>query len=337
MRELLFEKITGGSIFKELSLFLKNNKRLGIENFFNYRLLKKWASKNKNLKREKPKKIEKIIFFGKDLKGTLPVNGFQPAKILRERNIDVEVCFGKLPKQIDNCLIIFVKYFPYKEVIKAIKSRCILAYNILDDVKPGLLENERKFCDGIIFPNKRMKKDFKDYFPNKTKKIVMYHHWDPRWEKIKKKTQVKKFTLVYVGSNPEKNAIFSNAIPRISFLPKFSDQLKTKGLFNFHYSMRKENSVQFLYKPSTKVSTAAAAGANIITSREPSAVELLGEDYPYYAECNLNSIKKTIDFAKKTLGGKVWINALRTMEKVKKKTNIEKTVEGYIELMNHKY
>ena len=69
--------------------------------------------------------------------------------------------------------------------------------------------------------------------------------------------------------------------------------------------MRKEGSHNFLYKPATKVATAAAMRANIITSKEPSAVELLGEDYPYLADSNFSSVKKALEYAKKLMAKKL--------------------------------
>ena len=97
--------------------------------------------------------------------------------------------------------------------------------------------------------------------------------------------------------------------------------------------MRKEGSYEFLYKPSTKVATASAIGANIITSRDSSVVELLGENYPYLTNTDFQSVIKTLDYAKKTFGKKVWKDALKTMKKVKKKTDINNVVKGYINIM----
>ncbi|MBS3070740.1 hypothetical protein J4407_00355 [Candidatus Pacearchaeota archaeon] len=316
-----------------LLLFFKNNKKLGLENFIDYLLIKRWISKNKDYQNiGYNRKIKKVIFLVKDLKGTITMNGHQPCDALKKRGINSEVYVRKLPEDIDNSMVIFVKYFPFSDVIRAIKKNCILVYNVLDDARPNLLENQGKICHGIIFPNKRMQNDFKHYLFQRTKSFVMYHHWDPKFGKLKAKKQNKKFTLVYFGGAPNK-VLFADKIPELILVQNFLEQLKVKEKFNCLYSMRKEGSYEFLYKPSTKVATASAIGANIITSRDSSVVELLGENYPYLTNTDFQSVIKTLDYAKKTFGKKVWKDALKTMKKVKKKTDINNVVKGYINIM----
>jgi len=314
----------------------KYNKRISINLFINYYLFKIWMSKNKKpQKLNSAKKIKKVIFLlGRGAKaGLADVKGFQPRNALRKKGIHSEVYLRKLPRDIDeNTLIIFVKYFPFREIKRAIRKKCVLVYEILDEHKPFFLENEGALCDGVIFPNERMIEDFKHLLSKRTIPFVIYHHWDPKFKKSKKKQ--KKFSLAYFGSQQKKNALYFDKI----FIPvftKFSDHLKYKDKFNCLYSMRKEDLINFLYKPSTKVVTAAAIGANIISSREPSAVELLGKDYPYFTSTDFNSVKKTVEYAKRTFNKKVWKDALKQMEEVRKRTDINIIVNDYISIINH--
>ena len=71
--------------------------------------------------------------------------------------------------------------------------------------------------------------------------------------------------------------------------------------FNCHLSVR-EPGREFLYKPNCKVSTAAACEANLITTRDLTTVELLGEDYPYYCEPERGSILAAIERARAAFG-----------------------------------
>lgn len=315
--------------------FLKYNKRTSINLFINYYLFKIGMSKNKkSQKLNSTKKIKKVIFLlGRGAKaGQLKTKGLQPREALRKKGIHSEVYLRKLPKDIDNSIIIFVKYFPFREVKRAIRKKCILIYEIVDEHKPFFLENEGALCDGVIFSNKRMINDFKHLLSKNTTPFVIYHHWDPRFKKSKEKQR--NFSLAYFGTIPKKNAIHFDKIS-IPVFTKFSDHLKYKDKFNCLYSMRKEGSINFLYKPSTKVVTAAAIGANIITSREPSATELLGEDYPYFTDTDFNSVKKTIEYAKRTFNKKVWKDALKRMEEVRKRTDINIIINDYTNMINH--
>ena len=281
------------NILSNFMLFWKYNKRISLSLFINYHLIKRIILKNKDY--QEPKDIiKKVIFLvGKTNTGLTDVKGTQPRDALRKKGILSESCIGKLPRDIDNSMIVFIKCFPPKEVMRALKKKCTLVYEIMDNANPFLLENERILCDGIIFPNKRMQKDFDPYLPKKTKSFVMYHHWDPRLGETKTKKQNKNFSLAYFGTAPSKNAIFSDEL-NIPVFTELSDNLKYKNDFNCIYSMRKEGSMKFLYKPSTKLAIASAVGSNIITSKEPSAVELIGADYPYFTDTDFSSVKNKI-------------------------------------------
>ena len=317
--------------------FFKYNKRLAFNLFINYYLLKRWIAKNKNYKKtRKIRRIKKIIFLiEKNSRESLSVHlamtkGFYPSGALRKKGIVSEFHVNKLPKNIENTMIVFIKCFPYSEVTRALRNNCIIVYEIMDIAKPFLWEIEGKIPDAIIFPNKRMKEDFKDVITKTIKSFVIYHHWDPRLD-VKKQKNKKKLSLAYFGTRPEKNAIYYKELS-VPVFTSFLDHIKHKDKFNCLYSMRKEGSYEFLYKPSTKVATAAAIGANIITSKEPSAVELLGKDYPYLTDTDFESVKKTIEYAKETFGKKVWSDALKTMKEVKKRTDINNIVDGYIKI-----
>ena len=105
---------------------------------------------------------------------------------------------------------------------------------------------------------------------------------------------------------------------------------------SLHYSVRSkyltDGSVyqQWLTKPAIKLATAAGSGSNIIQSLDPSARELINEDYPYaidtstkffidnYQEICYSYVRK----AKETFGTKTWQDGLNIMKDVEKRTNM---------------
>ena len=102
--------------------------------------------------------------------------------------------------------------------------------------------------------------------------------------------------------------------------------------YNCHLSVR-EPGREFLYKPNCKVSTAAACEANLITTRDLTTVELLGEDYPFYCEPERESILAAIERARATFGTAVWQRGLERMRQVRELTRMESVLDEYEALL----
>jgi hypothetical protein len=113
-----------------------------------------------------------------------------------------------------------------------------------------------------------------------------------------------------------------------------SDENPSK--YSLHYSVRskhlKDGSIyeQWLSKPAIKLATAAGSGSNIIQSLDPSARELINEDYPYAIDTSTKFFVdnyqeicyKYVCKAKETFGTKIWQDGLNIMKDVEKKTNM---------------
>ena len=80
----------------------------------------------------------------------------------------------------------------------------------------------------------------------------------------------------------------------------------TSPYYTCHYSVRPENDPQFLYKPNTKASVAAAVGANVIHSRDLSLKNLVPDDYPYYTDTDLESVQKMAKYAEETFDSEIF-------------------------------
>jgi hypothetical protein len=117
-------------------------------------------------------------------------------------------------------------------------------------------------------------------------------------------------------------------IPGVAFVS--DDYFAHLGRFNCHLSLR-SGSKEMRYKPAVKVSIAAACGANIVTTRDASAIELLGEDYPYYTEPGLDAVTATIEHARATLGGPVWRAGLERMRGVAERTRLDRLLDSYVD------
>jgi hypothetical protein len=102
--------------------------------------------------------------------------------------------------------------------------------------------------------------------------------------------------------------------------------------FNCHLSVRQPGR-EFLYKPNNKVSTAAACDAVLISTRDQSAIELLGEDYPYYCEPDRESVLAAIERARQSLGSATWNAALERVRAVRALTHTDRVLDQYESLL----
>lgn len=278
-----------------------------------------------------------INFLIQNEEGSAIMRGKQVSEKLREEGFESKVYLKKLPENIKNSIIIFVKYFPPSEVLKAKRNGCKVIYDVVDHRPFFNFIPEFWVSDGIIFNSNFMRRNFEKYNKRKIKCGVIYHHWDPRIKNQTNKQKPSSFSLAYFGNLPDKNALFHEKLDELTILKKFNDHLNKKDDFNCFYSMRKENSPEFLYKPSTKIATAAAMRGNVISSKDPSAVELVGKSYPYLTDSDLNSVKRTINYAKGTFGKKIWVEGLKKMEEVKKRTSLDRIIEDYEKFLEEFY
>jgi hypothetical protein len=95
--------------------------------------------------------------------------------------------------------------------------------------------------------------------------------------------------------------------------------------------VRIAGSDKFLYKPNTKLVGAAASEVNIIVSKDPANLEILGPDYPYYTESDLESVREAVKFARSTYKGTEWNTGLEMLRGVRERTTTERIARDYID------
>ncbi|MEO8197124.1 MAG: hypothetical protein ABI689_10405 [Thermoanaerobaculia bacterium] len=109
-----------------------------------------------------------------------------------------------------------------------------------------------------------------------------------------------------------------------------SHPLRHAGQFNCHLSLRVPGPAE-LYQPGAEVANAAACGALLVTMRDAAAVELLGEDYPFYCAGDRASIEATIQRARQACGGPQWTAALALLREAGAKSTLEHVVDLHLE------
>jgi len=110
-------------------------------------------------------------------------------------------------------------------------------------------------------------------------------------------------------------------------------------------SDRYNNYDQWNTKTGGKVSTAAASGANIITSLDPSVRVLIDDNYPYSIDTTTSSFRDNhdkvcqdmLEKARSTFGTRVWQEGLEMLSLVKERTKTHNIVREYVSFINNLY
>lgn len=165
--------------------------------------------------------------------------------------------------------------------------------------------------DVLIVPNRACIAWYASRFPN-ARYCVIPHQWDHR---IKGLAQQARYAPGYIGKG------FNFTIPDWDGAKVFrsEEQLEAVPKFNLHLSLQSRDERIALLKPATKVSTAAAVLANALTYRDPSAVELLGDDYPFYVDGDPMAANR---MARESFGTATWKKGRDMMKDVKERTSL---------------
>lgn len=166
--------------------------------------------------------------------------------------------------------------------------------------------------DTVIVPNRACIAWYAKHFPT-AHYAVIPHQWDFR---IKGKAQQYRYSPGYIGKG------FNFCVEGWDGATVFDStkHLEAAPLFNLHLALQRRDERVALLKPATKVSTAAAVGANVLTYRDPSAVELLGPEYPFYVDRDQMA---AIRMVREAFGGREWKRGLEKMKEVRERTSLK--------------
>jgi hypothetical protein len=166
--------------------------------------------------------------------------------------------------------------------------------------------------DVVLVPNRACTGWYAKRFPN-ARYAVIPHQWDYR---IIGTAQQYRYAPGYIGKG------FNLTVPGWdgATVADSSQHLAAAPLFNLHLSLNRRDERVALLKPATKVATAAAVLANVLTYRDPSAVELLGQDYPFYVDSDQMA---AIRMARESFGSREWKRGREKMKEVRERTSLQ--------------
>lgn len=158
---------------------------------------------------------------------------------------------------------------------------------------------------------------------------VIHHHFDPMMD-VLKCVRPEGFAPGYLGYRF--NALYLDEIP-MRVVEDPNQWVGSMKSFNLHYNVREPK--DDLLKPATKIAAAAGAGANIITLRSPIAMELLGNDYPYYINnISPGEVRRVFDKAKDEFGGEEWKRGVDIMAQLRPKLDLNLLVKKYAQVLS---
>lgn len=248
------------------------------------------------------------------------IGGDHIAGELQRRGFDARVITPEELPAVREAIVVFIKTSRFGDLVRARLQENLLVADVHDTLVFKRRLKYRRLYHGAIFRNRRQLADYS--VPRQVERVIP-HQGDPRY--VPNEVPSGEFRLAYLG-DPRSISFFGlhPEIPSIN-----SDFFEQAKRFNCHLSLR-EGKRDFLYKPNLKVSTAAACHAALITTRDVSTIELLGEDYPYYTEADIASVERTIERARATLGGPEWNLALRKLDAAREVTRLEHVVDEYV-------
>lgn len=278
--------------------------------------------------------IPKIWFVKKDDAGSAELRANQVSLALRNRGLDA-AAVKEVGAEQKNGVVVFVKHLEYDESILAAEQGNIVVYDLVDKFTfhdfsrydPSDVRRYFSLVDSAIHPNGYSLRNFAGYFPEGCLNTVIHHHWDARFSASLERVRAMapyRFRLGYIG-DPDN---FRPAPEAIAPVFEFERQLEFCPLFTCHYTAREEGSPGALIKPGTKISIAASVDSNVVTTRDESALELLGPDYPFLAPWDDRGIAETIAYARQSFGGADWLRGLEIMRELKESTSLNAVIDG---------
>lgn len=239
--------------------------------------------------------------------------------------LGVPALVNDLPDDVSRETIVFVKDANPYYVKKAKEQGCKIVYDPIDQFAYSDRLRWKDWygtVDTAIAYNEEMAGFLKMWFKDI---VIIPHQWDNRLS-MYPQAEHDSFKPAYIGYQFNCPPIVAKH--GVTMVHDLDQMIPRAHEFNCHVSIREPDSLESKMKPATKVVTAAAVGAVIITTPDASARELLPRDYPYWC-MTVDSFPKILEKAKKEFGTEVWDKALKIMDEVKDKTSIYAIAEKY--------
>lgn len=264
-------------------------------------------------------------------KSSTSIGADQMAPALAALGVSARAIHAGELRGIRDAILVFIKRadLVHLAAARAAGNRCVL--DVQDQVVFRHWISHWPFYQAFIFRNRRQLRDFRRQLRGlgnlRARCCTIYQHWDPRYSPHEASSG--RLRTGYLGV-PRSVGLWDR-VPGVEFVGP-DDWFRRAREFNAHLSLRAPGR-EWRYKPGAKVGTAAACEAVLITTPDCSAVELLGQDYPFYARgADRESAVEALERAAAEIGGPLWRDALERLREVKARTSLDRIARKYLEL-----
>jgi hypothetical protein len=245
-------------------------------------------------------------------------------------------------------VVFLFKYANIPEKFNNILKNPFIIWDTIDglDKRSSLLNNEivYKTCHLINCCNSGMMKILQKY--NSLNKIIdcIPHNWDTRmrkyWNNAIENENLENPVFVFLGTSQQH---FDKKYKNFNGNRQIAKELVHNknnliGKFNVCSSFRTKSVA--MPKPGTKCAVAASINCLFLANKNEYGVhDLLGDDYPYYFDDNINdeTIKKTMNYMKETYKKEPWNKAKECMKIAKEKSDVINTTKLFIAHIENHY
>ena len=256
-------------------------------------------------------------------KGSTDIAADQMAVALRRSGIASRSIFASELPGVRDAILVFVKRIDLKDLWRAKRAANPIVLDVQDTVvfKRGI--RYAAAWDGMIFRSRRALEDF----GRGPGAVLIPQHWDQRYRP--RTVPDDRLRLGFLGD--PRSLPFAEPIPGLTAV--FDDWFGRAVEFNAHLSVRGTRR-ELLYKPNNKVSTAAACNAVLLTSRDESARDHLGDDYPFYTDPDREAVLAAIAVLERRVGGHEWRRALEQLAAIREATSLVRTTDLYLDYLS---
>lgn len=262
-----------------------------------------------------------VVFVRYDEGGAAPARLEQLAAAFGARGLACRTIAARELGRVRDATVIFIGTAKFWHLVRArlAGNRTLLDVRALPAClrRPG----SARLLDGAIFRNQRQRRDFDR--PRWTSRVI-YDAPEPGLSAHA--VAPGEFHVACFASSAASEHY--GRLRGVAFIA--SDPTRHAPQFNCHLALRGPGHAA-LYQPGTEVANAAACRAVLVTSRDESAVEMLGEDYPFFCASDRAAVEAALARARKRCGGPDWREALARLQKVSAKTRLEAIVEQHFE------
>jgi hypothetical protein len=257
-------------------------------------------------------------------RGSTAIGADQMAPALERLGVDVRSVHAAEARGVRDAVLVFIKRADLADLVAARARGNRLVLDVQDTLVFRHWISHWPLYDGVIFRNRRQAAD---YAPRRALCRTIYQHWDPRYGPHSNGHGGLRVAYLGILRSLDAHA----RLPDVEMIgpERWFDGY---AAFNAHLSVRTTRRER-LYKPNAKVATAAACDAVLITTRDAAALELLGEDYPFYLDgTDAASVAAGLARAREAFGDADWSEALTRLRALKAELAIDRVAERYLDL-----